>query len=150
MTNLQDMSDAELYRIKDIEYPPEDLGAVKDELSLREIARDYAPAYQLRMYFSTGGDGKQGPWTAAKDLASRTERPFTWHRTWGSWEKKIEWSNVVEFVCNPRKDPYVVALRDTIKLAEFLCRQYKQDAVLVTYQGDQAMRQWLIEEKKGD
>ncbi len=126
-----------------------DLLALRDEVSLRDLMQHYNPAHVFKLYFSTG---KVGPWSAAYQLNARTKLPFTFHRTWGAWEGKLEWSCMVEFICNPRSDPYPTTLRSTLKLANWTCVQYNQDAALVTYEGANAkgMRTWLVEKEGGD
>lgn len=147
MTSVQEMTDTQLRQAHDIGERDGDsllaLAPYKDEILIRKVSRDYQPAYVLKVYFSPCERGK--PVDIAKDLARRSNRPFTFYDTLGAWENEIETSHVVEFVCNLRTDPYVVAIQDTIKLADYIRRRENQDAVLVTYQGREGMRQWLID-----
>jgi hypothetical protein len=141
-----DMTDEQLYRLVDLkDVSPIEAMAARDELDIREAQRSYSQAYVLRMYFSPG---ESSLWKAVKDLARRTEHNFTFYNTFGTWEHDIETSCVAEFIFNPTTDPYVERVQDLIKLSDLMCRQYKQQAVVLTYQGSEPMRQWLIESKE--
>jgi hypothetical protein len=145
--NYNTMSDAQLDSLLDLKRLDDspEAGAIVEELETRQLLREYNPAYTVRVYFATGDDTSYG---AMRNIAKRIKSDFTFHRVWGLWEGDIETSCVAEFIHNPRQVAYTDAIKDTLKLASALVRDYKQEAAVVTCDGlTGGGRQWLVEKE---